>query len=105
MAKIQPVYTDTFKEQLVALHHSGKSLLQLSREYGPSPSTISKWVKYAGQSGSFKEADNRSPQEKELIELRKRNRELEIPRGHLVENDLLMAQRHLDQAALNLERK
>lgn len=93
MAKKQPVYSGTFKEQLVALHHSGKSLLQLSREYGPSPSTISKWVKYAGQSGSFKEADNRSPQEKELIELRKRNRELEM------ENDLLK------QAALILGRK
>jgi len=43
--------------------------------------------------GSFKESDNRTPEEKELIELRKQNKQL------LMENDILK------QAALIMGRK
>ena len=99
MSKKQPTYTDTFKEQIVALYHSGKSLTQLSKDYDPSVPTISRWVKFFDQSGSFREANNRTPQEKELIELRKRNLELEM------ENDLLHPKGYRLQAALILGRR
>ena len=39
---------------------------------------MDKWTKQAETTGSFKEADNRTDAEKELIELRKRNKQLEI---------------------------
>ena len=53
----------------------------------------SRWIRQSRNSGSFKEADNRSPEEQELIRLRKENQQL------LMENDILK------QAALIFGRK
>ena len=56
-------------------------------------SLLDTWIKQSQNTGSFKEKDNRSDIENELIELRKRNKQLEM------ENDILK------QAALILGRK
>ena len=93
MSQSRPRYTQAFKEQIVALPNAGKSMSQLSKEYGPTVTTISRWVHNYHNTGSFKASDNRTEQEKELLELRKRNIELEM------ENDLLK------QAALILGRR
>ena len=37
-----PKYTDEFKKSIVTLHQNGKSLSQLSKEYGISMSALSK---------------------------------------------------------------
>jgi len=52
-----------------------------------------RWVKQSKSTGSFREDDNRSEEEKELINLRKENQRLKM------ENDILK------QAALILGRK
>ncbi len=54
---------------------------------------LDKWINQEETTGSFKEKDNRTPEEQELIELRKRNKQLEM------KNDILK------QAALILGRK
>ena len=99
MSQSRPRYTKQFKEQIVALCNAGKSMSQLSKEYGPTVTTISRWVQFYNQTGSFKASENRTEQEKELIELRKRNLELEM------ENDLLYPLGHRQQAALILGRR
>ena len=66
---------------------------EIIREYELTASTFHKWVKQFNKTGSFKEADNRTPEEKELIALRKQNKQL------LMENDILK------QAALIMGRK
>lgn len=38
-------YTDEFKDTILKLYQSGKSLAELNREYGVPKSTISTWVK------------------------------------------------------------
>lgn len=86
-------YTVEFKQQMVSLHASGKPSSEIIREYDLTASTFHKWVKQFNQSGSFKESDNRTPEEKELIELRKQSKQL------LMENDILK------QAALIMGRK
>lgn len=86
-------YTDEFKEQLVQLYLNGKRKCDIIREYDISSSLLDKWIKQSQTTGSFKEKDNRSDLENELIELRKRNKQLEM------ENDILK------QAALILGRK
>ena len=86
-------YTDEFKNQLVQLYLNGKRKYDIIREYDIASSLLGKWIKQAQTTGSFKEKDNRSDLEKELIELRKRNKQLEM------ENDILK------QAALILGRK
>ena len=87
-------YTDEFKQQLVDLYHAGKHRCDIiCREYDLSTSLFDKWVKQADNSGSFHEKDNRTPEQEELIKLRKENQQLKM------ENDILK------QAALILGRK
>ena len=86
-------YTDEFKNQLVRLYLDVKRKCDIIREYDIASSLLDKWIKQAQTTGSFKEKDNRSDLENELIELRKRNKQLEM------ENDILK------QAALILGRK
>lgn len=45
MGRIQKQYTNEFKTTLVELYNSGKSLADLSREYGISKSTVTVWIK------------------------------------------------------------
>lgn len=92
MAKYQ-TFSEEFKKQIVALYKSGKPMKILIEEYKISKSVIYKWVKNFETSGSFKAKDNRSNQENELIDLRKKLRQVEM------ENDILK------QAALIIGRK
>jgi transposase len=78
---------------MVKLYESGKPRKDIIDEYDLTPSTLDKWVKQSQTSGSFKEKDNRTPEEAELIKLRKENQRL------LMENDILK------QAALIIGRK
>ena len=86
-------YTDEFKQQLVDLYHSGRRRCDICREYDIAQSLFDKWVKQAEHSGSFHEKDNHTPEQEELLKLRKENLKLKM------ENDILK------QAALILGRK
>lgn len=85
--------TDEFKQQLVDLYRSGKRKCDICREYDIAHSLFDKWMKQAENSGSFHEKDNRTPEQEELLKLRKENQQLKM------ENDILK------QAALILERR
>ena len=76
-------YTDEFKNQLVQLYLNGKRKCDIVREYDISSSLLDKWIKQQTSTGSFKEKDNRSEEEQELIQLRKKVKQLEM------ENDIL----------------
>jgi len=91
--KPRRTFKESFKKQMVELHKSGKPSKDILIEYDLTPSTFDKWVKQYNQSGSFKEKDNLTPEEKELRELRKLNKEW------MMENDILK------QAALIFGRK
>ena len=45
MARGQKRYTEEFKNTIVELYNSGKSLAELSSEYAVSKSTITGWIK------------------------------------------------------------
>jgi transposase len=76
-------FTKEFKEQIVQLHLSGKPRNEIIKEYEPTPSSFDKWVRQHKTSGSFEEKDNRTPEQEELIRLRKVNQRL------MMENDIL----------------
>lgn len=80
-------YTDEFKQQLVDLYHAGKRRCDICREYDIATSLFDKWVKQAENSGSFHEKDNRTPEQEEIIRLRKENQQLKM------ENDIFKASR------------
>ncbi|MFQ6294600.1 IS3 family transposase [Bifidobacterium adolescentis] len=71
-------YEESFKRQIVQLYENGKPAREIKDEYDISHSTLHRWVQGIRNSGSTKAADNRTPEQNELIELRKRNRQLEM---------------------------
>ena len=91
--RVRRTYTPEFKEQMVKLYESGKPKKDIIAEYDLTPTAFNSWIKRSQTTGSFKEKDNRSPEENELIKLRKENQQLKM------ENDILK------QAALILGRK
>ena len=86
-------FSTEFKKQLVLLYKNNKPRKEIIKEYDLNPSTFDRWVRQYDNSGSFKEEDNRTNEETELIELRKKIEKLEM------ENDILK------QAALIMGRK
>lgn len=86
-------FSKTFKEQIVQLYLSGKPRAEIIKEYDLTASAFDKWVRQHRESGSFEEKDNRTPEQEELIRLRKQNQQLAM------ENDILK------QAALIMGRK
>jgi len=86
-------YTEEFKKQLVQLHNNGKPGGEIVKEYDLTASAFAKWVKRINATGSSREADNRTPEQEELLKLRKENQRLKM------ENDILK------QAALIFGRK
>ena len=86
-------FTEEFKRQIVQLYNSGKPRAEIAREYDLTPSALNRWIERINATGSTKEADNRTPEQQELLRLRKQNQQL------LMENDILK------QAALIFGRK
>ncbi|SFE12082.1 transposase [Paenibacillus algorifonticola] len=93
MPKQRRTFTAEFKKQMVLLYENGKSRADLVEEYGLTASALDRWIKQVKTTGSFKEKDNRSSEENELIALRKENERLKM------ENDILK------QVALIMGRK
>ena len=78
---------------MVKLDQQGKSRSQLVKQYDLTPSALDRCISQSSQSDSFKTKDNRTPEENELIALRKELKQLRM------ENDILK------QAALIMARK
>jgi transposase len=93
MPKPRLTFTEEFKKQMVQLYESGKSRATIVKEYDLSASAFDRWVAQSQKTGPFKEKDNRTEEENELLALRKENQRLKM------ENDLLK------QAALIMGRK
>ena len=75
------------------LHESGKPSREIRAEYDIARSTPQRWVQGIRNSGSTKAADNRTPEQNELIELRKRNRQLEMEVDVLKQAALIFARK------------
>lgn len=60
------------------MYEGGKSRQDIVIEYELTASALDRWITQFQQSGSFKEKDNRSPEEQELMQLRIRNKQLEM---------------------------
>ncbi len=71
-------YEESFKRQIAQLYENGKPAREIKDEYDISHSTLHRWVQGIRDSGSTKAADNRTPEQNEPVELRKRNRQLEM---------------------------
>lgn len=91
--KIRRHFTDDFKQQIVDLHNAGRKRNELIKEYELTPSVFDRWVRQAKTTGSFKTVDNLSDEQRELIALRKRNKELEMQLDILKQAAVILAQK------------
>ncbi|MEQ9764866.1 transposase, partial [Streptococcus sp. ZJ151] len=76
--KVRRQFSDDFKQQIVDLHNAGMKRSEIIKEYDLTPSTFDKWVSQAKTTGSFKSIDNLTEEQRELIALRKHNKELKM---------------------------
>ena len=86
-------YNDEFKQQMVKLQNSGKPRSEIIREYDLTPSALDKWIRRINATGSTKESVNRTPEENELIKLRKENQKLKMENDILKQAALILAQK------------
>jgi len=86
-------FTEDFKKQMVGLYNSGKSQASIAREYEITPSRQRKWIDRINATGSSHAKDNLSTMEEELIQLRKRNKQLEMEVDILKQAALIMGQK------------
>jgi transposase len=86
-------FTEEFKKQLVQLHNSGKPRNEIVKEYDLTASAFDKWVQRINASGSSKEKDNRTPEQEELLRLRKENQKLKMENDILKQAALIFAQK------------
>lgn len=68
---------------MVQLYENGKPRADILKEHDLGASAFGRWVKQSRTTGSFKEKDNRTAEQTELMELRKENQRLKM------ENDIL----------------
>lgn len=87
-------YSEEFKHQMVGLYHAGKPAAEICREYELTRSAFRNWVKRIDATGSSRIADNRSEEEKELITLRKENKQLRMENDVLKQAALIFARRY-----------
>ena len=71
-------HNEGFKRHIVELNNNGQTISELARSYNLSKTTVSNWVKYYKNSGSFKVKDNLSEEEKRIKELEKINKEQQM---------------------------
>lgn len=91
--KERRTFTSEFKSQMVQLYKSGKRRSDIVKEYDLVPSALDRWIKQSETTGSFKEKDNRTPEQEELIKLRKQNQQLQMEVDILKQAALIMGRK------------
>lgn len=77
---------------MVQLYKNGKPRKEIIREYGLTPSLLEKWGRHSQTSDSFKEKDkdNVTEEQKELMDLGKQNKQLEMESDILKQTSLII---------------
>ena len=72
---------------MVQLYQNGKTKRAIIDQYDLTPSSFDRWIHQDETSGSFKEKENRFPEQQELLALRRELKQLKM------ENDMLVLPR------------
>ena len=92
MPRTRNPYPAEFREQIVALARTGRSVENLAREFEPCAATIHGWIKQADRDGG-RRADGLTTEERdELRRLRRENRQLRQERDILAKAAAWFAQ-------------
>ncbi|GFN32156.1 transposase [Paenibacillus curdlanolyticus] len=78
---------------MVKLYENRKTRAAIVEEYDLTAFALDRWIKQAQATGSFKEKDNRSSEEEELIALRKEKQCLKMEVDILKQAALIMGRK------------
>lgn len=73
-------YPKEFRHQMVELHRSGNSVADLSKRFGPTQWSISRWIKRADRDESRGDGGLTTAEREELARLRRENKRLQMER-------------------------
>src|ERR1700733_9463584 len=91
-SKTSKRYTREFRREMIELHRAGRSIPELSREFGPTPWTISLWVKQADRDTGHGDGGLTTSEREELARLRRENKRLKLEREILAKAAAWFAQ-------------
>jgi transposase len=92
MPRTRNPYPAEFREQVVALARTGRSVEDLAREFEPCAATIHGWIKQADRDGGRRTDGLISEERDELRRLRRENRQLRQERDILAKAAAWFAQ-------------
>ncbi len=92
MPRTRTPYPADFRDQIVALARTGRSIEDLAREFEPCAATIHGWVKQADRDGGRRTDGLTSEERDELRRLRRENRQLRQERDILAKAAAWFAQ-------------
>ena len=76
--KVKKVYEEDFKKHIVSLNTKGQSISEIAKEYGLHKTSVSNWIRFYKNSGSFKSKDNMSEQQNRIRELERQTKEQQM---------------------------
>ncbi|MGI6448931.1 transposase [Acetivibrio straminisolvens] len=73
-------YDENFKRHIVELYDAGQTRAELAKAYNLHPTSVSNWIRFYKNSGSFKAKDNLTDEQKRIRELEKqlKDKQMEI---------------------------
>jgi transposase len=80
MGKRQPRYAPEFRRQMIELHRAGRSVVELSKEFGVTAWSIRHWLKQADRDVGRGDGGLTSAERQELAQLRREIRKLKEER-------------------------
>jgi len=89
------VFSENFKQQTVQLYNNGKPRSEIIREYDLVGSAFDRWDKRINATGTSQEKYNRTPEQEELIRLRKENQQLRMENDILKQAALILGQKQM----------
>jgi transposase len=92
MPRTRNPYPPEFREQMIALARTGRSVEDLAREFEPCAATIHGWIKQADRDGGRRSDGVTSEERDELHRLRRENRQLRQERDILAKAAAWFAQ-------------
>ncbi len=86
-------YEDEFKLMIIQKNKEGQSVTSLANEFNVGVSTIHKWINMYNNTKSFREVDQLTEEQKEIIKLKKELKQKDMELDILKQAALIMGQK------------
>jgi len=78
MPKTRPPYPDSYRQKIVDLARTGRTVAQLASQFGPSEQTIRNWIAQADRDAGKRSDGLTTVEREEFTRLRRENRRLKL---------------------------